>query len=161
MPLRTPSRYVPGHGFVNPAVGPQHYRTFKISAPIKSHWRKATCEEYECDGYVHGFVTTVDVSTDLGQRQYHYLTHDRSRRYSLQHVGESLYKFVYGPGFRCFSMADHRVPIGRPPMLLVAEGDWRGNPRQIPTRVHSRVEDWVDHYQTQADRVRTLRQRRG
>jgi hypothetical protein len=144
-----------------PDAGPEQFVTHKVSAPIHSHWRPATCEEFECDDFVYGFVFTCDTSTELGQSQYYYLTHDRSRRYSMQRVGPQMVKFVYGPGFRGFgnAHASHRVPIGRPPLYLVAEGDFRGNPRGVPTRVHRNVEDFVDHSWSHFDKLKTIYER--
>jgi hypothetical protein len=88
----------------------------------------------------------VDTGTELGQKQFYYLTHDTDRKYSMQRVDQTLFKFLYGPGNPCFRRGDHRVPIGRPPFYLVAEGDWRGNPRGTPAFRHRRVEDWVDEF---------------
>jgi hypothetical protein len=70
----------------------------------------------------------------------------------------TLVKFVYGPGNRCFSSHEHRVPIGRPPRLLVVGGDWRGNPRR-ERRVHANVDDWVDDARNHQDKIATIIQR--
>jgi hypothetical protein len=129
-----------------PDLGPEHYKTYTMAAPLASHWRRATCEEYECDGFLNGFVLTVDVSSDLGRKQYHFVTHDKERRYSMQRVSQHLIKFVYGPGNQCFKRGDHRVPLDRPPFYLVSGGDWRGNPRGTKRTIHRRPEDWVDDF---------------
>jgi hypothetical protein len=138
-----------------PAMGPEHYKTFGMAMPRATHWRPATCEEVDCPNYLSGWVTTVDLSTELGQRQHHYLTHDTERRPSVQRVSLTLVKFVYGPGFRCFRSGEHVVPLGRPPRLYVAGGDFRGNPRGTPTRVHTRAEAWVDEFATHQDQLAT------
>jgi hypothetical protein len=138
-----------------PDLGPEHFKTFTMSAPFKTHWRLATCEEYECDGVVNGFVTTVDMSTDLGQRQYHYLTHDEDRSPVIQRVGPKTFKFMYRPGTPCFQRGDHRVPIGRPPFYLVSDGDWRGNPRRTQALRHRRAEDWIDQFANHQDEIAT------
>lgn len=132
-------------GHAMPLAGPQLYKSYSVFAPPKSHFRRATCEEYECDGYMFGFVTTVDTSTELGQRQYHFLTHDKRRTYSMQRPSLTLVKFVYKPGTICMGWDSHRVPIGRPPRLLVADGDWRGNPTGRFRR-HDRIEHWVEDF---------------
>ena len=140
---------------MEPMLGPEFYKTYRMVAPLRTHWRPASCSEYECDEYVHGFVLTVDVGTELGQRQAHYVRHDKSRKCSEQKVGETLIKFVYGPGNDCFKYGEHRVPVGRPPFYLVVDGDWRGNPRGTPAYHHRRIDDWVEdfatHQQTLAD----------
>lgn len=139
-----------GRGMISriaPVLGPEHYKTFTASAPFSSHWRPATCEEYECDDFLYGFVTTIDFSTELGQKQLHHLTKvDKERKYSLQRTGPFEVKIIYGPGNPCFRRQYHRVPIGRPPFYLVSEGDWRGNPRRAQPYRHRRPEDWVDQF---------------
>lgn len=138
-----------------PIGDPQHYKSYTMRAPVRTHWRPATCEEYECLDYQYGWVTTIDLSTDLGQKQYHYLTHDKERRYSMQRLSLSIVKFIYGPGHRCFRSDEHKVAVGKPPKLLVVGGDWRGNPRG-EVRVHTRIEDWVDDSRVHQDKISTL-----
>ncbi len=153
--------YDPRFGRMVSEKGPENFKSYSASAPLHSHWRQATCEEFECDAFVHGSVVTADLSTDLGQRQYEYLKHDRTRRCSMQQVSQYIVKFVYGPGNDCFEpvRSTHRVPFGRPPFYLVAEGDFRGNPRGTPVRVHRCVEDWVDDWANHTDKLANLRQR--
>jgi hypothetical protein len=143
------------NGRIQPVAGPQYYKSYSMRAPLVTHWRRATCEEYECDGYLKGFVTTVDLTSKLGQKQYHYLTHDKSRAYATNRISMELIQFIYGPGNRCFKSDEHRVPIGKPPRLLVVGGDWRGNPRR-EVRIHSRVDDWVDDSRNHQDKIATI-----
>jgi hypothetical protein len=136
-----------------PKLGPQFYKSFSLRRPLTSHWREATCEEVDCPDWRFGWFTTVDTSDDLGQRRYHFITHDKTRRPSVQHVGGSLWRFSFGPGFTCYRAHEHRVQIDRPPLLLVAEGDYRGNPRGIPAHVHQTAEDWADDFANHQDRL--------
>jgi hypothetical protein len=133
---------------IQPRLGPEHFRTYTITAPIATHWRKASCEEYECDEFLNGFVLTIDTTTELGQRQLHYVRHDRSRNGSVQNVGPGVVKVFYPPGTMCWEpiKSTHRVPIGRPPYFLVHGGDWRGDPRGIGRLVHRRPSDWVEDF---------------
>jgi hypothetical protein len=132
-----------------PDAGPEHFKTYTMSSPFASHWRKATCEEYECQDFLCGFVITIDFSNDLGLRQLEYLTKkDRDRKYHMQRTGPYEIKLVYGPGNPCVRRDDHRVPLDRPPFYLVSEGDWRGNPRRVRPRIHQKPEDWVDEFAT-------------
>jgi hypothetical protein len=146
------------HGSINRLVsdlGPEHYKTYQMSTPLGTHWRKATCEEVQCNMWVYGGVLTVDLSTELGQRQYHYATHDRMRSHSMQRVTQTLVKFVYGPGTICFEpvRSSHRIKMDRLPFYLVSGGDWRGNPRGTPRTIHRRPEDWVDDFATHQDKL--------
>lgn len=154
---------VPFHGTfvqrIEPQMPAQAYKTYGMSMPLASHWRPATCEEVGCEAYRNGWVTTVDTSTDLGQRQYEYITHDKTRSHSMQRPSLALAKFVFAPGNRCFRSGDHKLPLERPATFYVAEGDWRGNPRGIPVRVHSRAEDWCEDFAEHQDRLATAIQR--
>jgi hypothetical protein len=140
-------------------MDPRYYNTYSMRSPLKTHWRSANCEEYECDEFLNGFVVTVDLTTELGQRQAYYLRNDRSRRCHEQRVSMELIKFVYGPGNRCFRSDEHRVPIGKPAKLLVVGGDWRGNPNQYH-RLHTRLEYWVEDFALNQQRLAEI-QRRG
>jgi hypothetical protein len=146
-----------------PEAGPEHFQTFSMRRPLGTHWRKATCAEYECNEYLRGFVLKIDLGTDLGQRQYHYVTHDRTRSYTLDRVGDRLVHVLYGPGNECFASAakeaTHIVQNGRPPFYLVSGGDWRGNPRGTPRYVHRRPEDWVENFAEHQDKLATIKQR--
>lgn len=140
---------------VKPATGPENYKTYGISMPLRSHWRPATCEEVDCEPYRHGWVTTLDLSTADGQMHAATIKGLRGYRYSVQQASPSLVKYVFPAGQTCFHAGTHRLPLERPPTLYVAEGDWRGNPRRIPVRVHSRADLWVEDYSEHQDRLAT------
>lgn len=144
-PLAEPFRIVP-------KIGPQFYKTYGAYAPLSTHWRPASCEEYECGPYLNGWVTPVDLSTAIGQQQAHYIRTDTSRRCREEQTGPSQVRFVFGPGQRCFRSSEHRVPAGRPPLYVVSGGDWRGNPRG-DRLVHRSVEDWVDDFANHQDKI--------
>ena len=134
-----------------PKLGPQAYKSYSLRAPLRTHWRPATCAEYECDAFVHGWVTVVDISTDLGQRQADFIRHDRTRSHAEEKTGGTLVSFTFTPGqegFKGTDDHDHRVPVGRPPLMLVTGGDWRGNPRGTPPVAHRSIDDWVDDFAT-------------
>ena len=146
---------------VLPRVGAEHYKTYEMARPLRTHWRKATCEEYGCDMFVHGGVLTMDLATELGQKQFHYATNDKSRSHSMQRVTATIIKFVYPPGTICFEpiRSTHRVPADRPPFYLVSGGDWRGNPRGTPRYIHRGPEDWTDDFATHQDKLSAIQQR--
>lgn len=148
--------YSPARSIV-PKLGPQFYKSFSLRAPVATHHRRVTCAEAECDAYQHGWVTTIDVSTSLGQRQAAFIRGDKTRRHHEQRVGDSLVKFVFGPGQHGFAgkQHEHYQRVARPPLLVVAEGDWRGNPRGIPVRVVPRVESWCEEFAEHQDKLAT------
>jgi hypothetical protein len=139
---------------VVPKLGAHAYKSYSWRQPLSSHFRRVTCAEAQCRDYVHGWVTVVDTATPLGQRQFDYLSHDRSRSWHMEKTGTSLVSFTYPPGNEGFDSArhEHYKPAGRPPVLLVQDGDWRGNPRGTQARI-MRPEDWVDDFATHQERL--------
>lgn len=142
---------------IEPAMPPQNYKTYAMSMPLKTHWVAATCDEIRCEAYHKGWVSTFDLSTDLGLKQYEYCKDDRTRSFSMQRPGLSLVKFIYPPGNRCFRSGDHKRPLERPCILTVRAGDWRqfvGSPT-----IHKRPEDWIDDFVSHQDGLANAIQR--
>lgn len=139
-----------------PAMPVQAYKTFQIVAPIKTHFRKATCAEANCPHYLNGFRTRIDESTELGQRQAYYIRKESGRRFTEERDEVGLTVFTFEAGQRCFSSDDHRVRIEREEIFLTRGGDWRGNPtgeRYQHTRSEFWTEEFAEHQQKLADRI--------
>ncbi len=141
-----------------PALAPEHMQTYRIVAPISTHWRQASCAEIDCTAYLSGWRTEIDEHTQLGAQQAAYIRSTSGRRFTeARHEITRLTVFTFAPGQTCFAAGSHRAPLEREPLYVVQGGDWRGNPRQIRPRVHRRAEDWVDefanHQITLADRL--------
>lgn len=136
-------------------VGPvQAYLTYGWSMPQPTHWVPASCEDIDCDAWRMGWVTSVDLSTELGQRQYHYITHDKTRSYTETRTGGTIVDFTFPPGTPCFvnrpTGDGHQRPVGKPPVFYRRDGDWRGGQNRY---IHTRPEDWVDDFATHTDRL--------
>lgn len=142
---------------VPPALPAAAMKTYQIAAPIATHWRDATCEETDCPHHLNGWRTAVDENTGLGQRQAHYIRHDRSRKHAEERQGLGVTVFTFEAGQTCFR--PHRLPVGRPERFLVTGGDWRGNPLGTPPREHTRPEHWVEDMQETLDEIRTAHER--
>lgn len=151
-----------------PQLPAHNMQTYQVASPLTSHWRPATCAEVDCEQHRNGWVTAVDESTDLGQRQAHHIrTNCRPvdklaargtvRRYSETRTPEGWTAFRFPAGQECF--AEHKVPLERPELYIVRDGDWRGNPRGTQPRRHARPEDWVEDFSEHHDRLATLRNR--
>jgi hypothetical protein len=136
---------------LQPALPAAGMQTYAALLPLATHWRPATCGEVDCQTQAGGWVTRVDEATDLGQRQAHYIRAESGRAFTEEREG-GLTVFTFPAGQECF--ATHQMPLERPPLLLVRGGDWRGNPRGTPARVHQRPEDWIDDMQTSLDATR-------
>jgi hypothetical protein len=135
---------------VEPALDADAMKTYGLVAPLATHWRPATCEEVDCPTMAAGWRTAVDEAEELGQRQAHYIRHQAGRRY-VEHREGALTVFIFEAGQPCF--AAHQAPLEREPIYLVRGGDWRGNPRGTPARVHTRPADWVDDFATHQQRL--------
>ena len=127
-----------------PKLGPHAFKSYSWRQPLETHFRRVSCAEVRCGDYRHGWVTVVDTATELGRRQFDYLTHDRTRQWSMEKSGTSLVSFTYPPGQQPFDSTrhEHYKPIGYDPITLVTGGDWRGNPRREPARI-MRPADWI------------------
>jgi hypothetical protein len=140
-----PSRIVP-------RIGPEHYKSYSMRAPLSTHWKRGTCAEYECDAHLFGWTTVVDISTDLGRKRAHFIIHDKTRRCTVERDAD-IVRFHFEPGQTCFDQDNHRVGVGREPIVLVQEGDWRGNPRKTPPRIFNSVEDWRNDFAEHQDKL--------
>ena len=128
---------------------PGAYRTYRIAAPLATHWRHATCAEIECPEYVSGWQSDIDERTELGQRQAAYIRRDRTRSHREERLPEGLTRFTFGPGQQPFGH-DHQVQNGRPERFYERDGDHRGNPTGFTREL--RVDDWADSFANNQDR---------
>lgn len=117
------------------------YKTYRIVSP-PSHLRPATCEEVDCERLAKGWHTYLDVSDPAHASTANWIRLHSGRKYVLEQSGTAV-SFFFPPGQQCFIA--HRV-VDRPPLFLVSGGDWRGNPRGVPTIRHSGVQAWVDDF---------------
>lgn len=127
-----------------PAMPVQAYKTYSFTSPKQTHTRRATCAEVECQHHLRGWVTRVDVSTELGQRQAKYIRDHAGRAHTVDRSGpDSIIAFTFPAGQECFT--EHRVPLWREPIFVVRDGDWRGNPTGRKRR-HANGTQWVEDF---------------
>lgn len=152
---------------IQPQLPPAAYKTFQISSPISTHRKPATCAEAQCSHYLGGWATVVDEGTELGQAQAYYIRHDSGRKFAEEPGGIGLTRFVFEAGQTCFLPPPpgqppthrHTVSLERPQIFVVREGDWRGNPRGIEPRIHTRAADWVDEFANHQQKLADARER--
>lgn len=145
-------------GRVPPALGAEHMQTFQILAPASTHWRRASCEEVSCAQAERGWTMDIDLSTELGQKQAYYIKHHSGRKFTHEKLNDTgMVRLTFPSGQTCFR--EHKVRLDRQEKYLVRGGDFRGNPRGIPTRVHERPEDWIEDFQESSDRINRLIER--
>jgi hypothetical protein len=135
-----------------PGLPAHAMKTYQIASPVQTHTRPAVCAEVECQAYRVGWSTAVDVATELGRKQAQYIRMHSGRAFEVVIVG-TVVTFTFPAGQRCFTQ--HRVPLERPALYVIRDGDWRGNPRQTePVRVGP--DAWVDDFANHQDRLKTV-----
>lgn len=141
---------------IEPLMGPESYKSYVIAQPLATHWRPATCEEVGCDHFLHGWKVRVEGLPPQ-------LLHDAKtsgRAFTEVSITEGETWLHFAAGQRCFAHFRHRLPVGRPPLYVVRDGDRRGNPRGTKARLHQRADFWVEDFAEHQDNLADA-QRRG
>ncbi len=127
------------------------YKSYEFSMPAVTHTRPATCGQVDCPTQASGWITPVDESTELGQKQAHYIRR-LSGRIHTEGPRDVFTLFTFPPGEECFE--PHTIPLDRDPVFVVRGGDWRGNPRR-ERMTHDRPDYWVEDFAQHQDRLAT------
>lgn len=129
---------------VTPLMAPQAYKTYAVVQPLATHWRPATCAEVDCPHYLNGWrVNNEALTPDL-----RHAVATSGRKYRLEVISATESWLIFPAGQACFAASQHRIQIGRPPLYVVRDGDWRGNPRGTKARVHVSPDNWLDDFAT-------------
>ena len=137
---------------ITPKMPAQNMQTYKLSAPITTHRRKATCEEAGCLKNAHGWRMHIDQSTQLGRDQADYIKNHSGRAYTATKIGDTLFELVFKAGQQCF--AEHTVSLEREPIYLVKKGDHRMP--QGAVRRHVKAEHWIEDMSENQDKLKTI-----
>jgi hypothetical protein len=155
---------------VDPALPAGAYKTYAVAAPLATHFRAAGCAEANCKAHKAGWLTAVDLRTDIGAGQAHYIRVESGRRF-VEHPGRNIATvtdpdgssriewrdepgmavFEFEAGQRCFG--SHQVPLDRPEIYTVRGGDWRGDPTGRGAYRHVSADDWLDDFGTHQQNV--------
>lgn len=135
---------------------PAHQRrTYQIDQPLQTHYRLATCQEVDCRDYANGWVNGFDLTDPEKAAAARWVRDHSGRKFTAQ-LTDGKVVLTFPAGQTCFKT--HRVPLDRPPIMIVRGGDHRGNPRRERI-VHTSAESFVDQWATDLDRVNTARER--
>ena len=139
---------------IKPLMGAEAYKTYEMRSPLSTHFRPATCAEANCQYYANGFQVRVEGLAP----QVLSAVQNSGRKYTVQKVADGETYLAFEPGQPCLRQSLHRVRVDRPPLYVVRDGDWRGNPRGTKARLHQNPGDWVDdfatHQQAIADEIK-------
>lgn len=141
---------------IKPKAPAQFFKTYTIASPVETHYRDASCKEVECQHYLKGWVTALDISTVNGASTANWIRMHSGRAFTYTQTG-LVVKFVFPPGQRCF--IQHKVSLQRPEFFIVQGGDWRGNPMSIEEYRHKTAENWVEDCALHQDKIATAHQR--
>lgn len=139
---------------IQPQLPVEAMQTYEIIAPQATHFRVATCAEINCLAFTRGWVTAVDETSELGQRQAHYIRKESRRSFKETREESGRTVFTFEPGQKCF--AQHKTRIDRPEIYVVRNGDWR---RSEVRRQHSRAVDWVEDFAEHQDKIKEQTER--
>jgi len=137
------------------------YKSFSITQPRATHWRKATCAEVDCPDYLKGFWAEFDTSTPRGQFQETYVRHESGRafRQVLERPGgeplpAGVVRFEFQAGQRCFRADEHKVRLDVPEIFATRIGDFR---TPFGQQVCS-ADGWVNQFLENDERLRRQRE---
>lgn len=126
---------------IAPVGPPQAYKTYQIAAPLKTHWRPATCAEIDCEQYREGWAIQIQ---GLEPEDLHAIR-TSGRHYTVHEVADGETWWVFEPGQPCFAAATHQCRLEREELFVLRGGDHRGNPTgRKPDLLSPPV--WVDAF---------------
>lgn len=137
---------------ITPILPVSAMKTYSISTPQDTHFRKATCKEVDCEHYLNGWMTTVLANSDDER-----LIRRAGRHFTVEKRPDGFLRFVFHAGQTCFAAVHHRVPLEREPFHVVRDGDWRGNPTRRRTGL--KANDWLDSFQEDTARTIAFKER--
>lgn len=159
-------------------INPRWIQRYEVHAPLRSHWRPATCEEVDCPGvrparceevdcpnYHNGWKTIVPAGSDLVD-----LARRSGRTFIELPAVAGLVEFRFAAGQQCFAEHDaiggpcrqagrHLVQLDKPGLYVLRQGDRRfgsGPVRQFTGR--NAPEDWRDHFSEHQEKVKQARE---
>lgn len=143
---------------IEPVLPPQAFKTHLIKQPLRTHWRRATCAEVDCPRYLNGWKSVLDVSAEDGAYCALWIRAMSGLRFTEEITGPGEVTFRFPPGQMCARADSHRLPLGRPPIMLMRGGDHRTD-SDARSVVFQRAEDWRDDLGETLENWRDRKQR--
>lgn len=136
---------------IEPGLPAVAMRTHAIIAPLKTHFRTATCEEIDCQAWREGW----------GLAKKHLNEEDVARfkalgfRFTTLQIKEGEDHLWFEAGQTCFrgKAGEHHTRVDRPELYVARDGDWRGNPLGTEPTVFSSADSWADSLNTNLERL--------
>lgn len=134
-------------------------KTYGLSAPQATHYRRATCREVDCPNYANGWRSGFDVTVPAKAEAARLLRLHSGRLFTVEEIRGGpldtvqMVIFTFGPGQECFQ--PHSVALEREPVLYVRDGDWRGNDTGFKHVFGSNVA-WVDDFGEHQEKIKSV-----
>jgi hypothetical protein len=137
---------------IEPGMPVGSYKSYTIAQPLDTHFRAATCAEVGCPDYLNGWQVRVE---HLDEQLLH-TAKTSGRRFRELAIAQGETYLVYEAGQSCFQVSRHRLPLERPELYVVRDGDWRGNPTGVVRQAtaQSWTDDFGEHQEQLADRMK-------
>lgn len=132
-------------------------RVYRAVTPLRTHFRRATCEEAKCPNYYNGFLMRIDKNLPLGTAQARYLRQESGRSFREERQPDGLTYFIFPPGQQCF--IQHRLPNDRPAFALVGGPGIRDLSVEQMAQQSWYGDDWIEDNKEHLDRIEQLRNR--
>jgi len=116
------------------------YTTYSLTMPKDTHWRKATCEEVECQPWRNGWKTIVPTASPQAD---YIRAKQHGRHFTEAPADGGMAEFTFPPGQPCFRSGEHRLQLQRPPIASLRGGDWRA--ATTPVKVVN-LQEWVNRF---------------
>lgn len=136
---------------IEPALPAHMMRTHAVLAPLRTHWRRATCEEIDCEPFLNGWGIAKKHLTEEDVARFRRMGY----RFATVQIEEGQDHLWFEAGQQCFrSHAEpHMKQLDRPGLFIVRDGDHRGNPRNTEPILFSGPDAWADSLNTNLEQL--------
>lgn len=157
----TPDLRIPAAGLMHTRRLPPNMKNYVILAPPATHFRPSTCAEVQCDRFVNGWETHLDVATKDGLEAAEWI---ESGKHGNQYTkwraeGSTIVVFRFPPFQpRIFGIEhrEHRVKLDRPEWFGVRDVD-TGWQLKLHSGAENGARDWTHDFATNQDLVAAKR----
>mgnify|MGYP001566119389 CR=1 FL=1 len=121
---------------------------WRMSSPLSTHWREASCEEVRCPAYVNGWQTILPIGDEGNIR----FIKSLALRYKLEQNDPLLLTFTFERGQECFKgrLGQHRKLLERAPFFTVT--------RPGEQRSMMEYERWIDTMDKGLRQIKRIRE---
>lgn len=134
---------------LGPRMPPGYYKNYRIASPVETHYRRATCQEINCEAYRDGWTMHKE---KLLPALLYAATHS-GRKFKEVSVSAGQTYLVFEPGQTCFRAPEHKISLERPEWYFVGRGLYTVfNTRAA--KQHTKPEFWIEDMSEHLETIR-------